>query len=244
MGTWRKRSLGGLLLVGIAAVGMSACADNESSIFIRQVLAPEESCDVTADPASPALGAGFMDLAFRTEYSAWLLVGNQLVERGAAEMVRTETSRFEVTGAEVRIETTDGRVLGPASEYTIPVSGFADPTGGTDPGYGAVSVVMINDETGRLLASSFPANERSSAVGRVVSVVKVFGQTLGGQELESGEFRFPINVCYGCLVTVPSDGSPCQPDEDAGEIPMPCVMGQDEPIDCRLCYSAGNICDI
>lgn len=245
MNQWVKRGLTVSMVVGAIGVGASACADNESSIFIRQVLVPSSSdCSYTADPGSTARLEGVMDLAFTRQYTAGLLIGNQLVERGSSDLLRAETSRFRAEGAEVEIETTAGDLL---QSFTVPVSGFADPGSGTSPGWGVVSAVLIDSETGAGLASGFTQGERSSVVGRVVVVARVFGRTIGGQEIESGEFRFPISVCYGCLVSFPPEATdPLQTrpncantGEGASNVDAPCAMGQDDPVDCRLCQSMG-----
>jgi hypothetical protein len=246
MNEWVKRGLMLSMVVGAIGVGASACADNESTIFVRQVLVPSGSdCSYSADPGSMARMLGVMDLAFTREYWAGLLVGNQLVERGSADLLRTETSRFRAEGAEVEIETTDGDLI---QSFTVPVNGFADPGNGSDPGWGVVMAVLIDSSTGDGLASGFPTGERSSLVGRVVVAVKVFGKTLGGQEVESGQFRFPISICYGCLVSFPPEatdpGVPAPNCNNIGEsgssVDMPCLVGQDEAIDCRVCQSMGG----
>jgi len=183
-----------------------------------------------------------MDLAFTRQYMAGLLIGNQLVARGSADQLRTETSRFRAEGAEVEIETTDGSRI---KSFTVPVSGFADPGRGSEPGWGLVHAVLIDAGTGESLVSSFVEGQRNTLVGRVVASVKVFGRTLGGQEVESAEFRFPISICYGCLVSFPADAT--NPD-----LPLPncgntgssssdmCQVGQDEPSDCRDCQAMGG----
>lgn len=244
MNDWFKRGLALSMVAGAITVGASACADNESSLFIRQVLVPSGSdCSYSADPGSAALMLGVMDLAFTREYWGGLLVGNQLVGRGSADVLRAETSRFRAEGAEVEIETTGGELV---NSFTVPVSGFADPGRGTEPGWGVVHAVLIDGATGEALASSFAEGQRSPVVGRVVVVVKVYGRTLGGQELETGEFRFPINVCYGCLVSFPPDATdPLLPTPNCANVgsasaDLPCFLGQDEPVDCRLCQSSGG----
>lgn len=242
MTSWTKRIAMGAVAAGVIGVWLPACADNESSIFIRQVLAPAgDSCSYTADPGGAAYMEGTLDLAFRREYRAGLLVGSQLVQRGAGEKLRTETSRFRVEGTEIRIETTDGAVV---KEYTVPTSGFVDPASGTTPGWGVVGSVLIDSDTGASLSGSFVAGERSPTIGRVVSVVKVFGTTLGGQEIQSGEFRFPISVCYGCLVSFPPEAAdPAQPLPNckgtAASSTSACFLGQDDAVDCRVCANAG-----
>ena len=189
MSSLAKKITGMGIMTVAVGVSLSACADNESSLFIRQVLVPSSDCTVTADPGSLSYSKGVLDLALSLEFSAALLVGNQLVERGNGDQLRSETSRVRIEGAEVRVETTGGAEL---SAYTVAVNGFADPATGTTPGWGFANVVLLNEAAGQTvisLAGFGPG--RSTAVERVISVVKVFGTTLGGQEVESAEFRFP-----------------------------------------------------
>ncbi len=250
MKSWTKRIVGAALMSGVLGLLVSACADNESSVFIRQVLQPTTgTCTYGADPSSMAYTEGTLDLAFRSEYTAGLLVGSQLVERGSSQQIRTETSRLRIEGSEVRIETTDGSVL---KEYTVPTSGFVDPASGTTPGWGVVSSVLIDSATGDALRSSpslvAAPGQRSTTIMRVVSVVKVFGTTLGGQKETSGEFRFPISVCYGCLVSFPPDAADstlplpnCMAtgSTTGTSVSEPCYLGQDSAVDCRTCTNSG-----
>ncbi len=247
MTSWKKQLVGLVLVSGVLSIGVSACADNETSIFIRQVQTPAASpaCGYTADPSSEYYTMGKLDLAFRTEYVAGLLVGNQLVARGSSEQIRSESSRVRLEGSDVRIEKTDGSLI---AQYSFPAAGFADAASGTQPGWGMVTTVLVNSETGKALASTFTAGERSATVGRIVAVVKVFGKTLGGQDVQSGEFRFPIEVCYGCLVSFPAGayeptaGPPpnCMNLGETGTgAEDPCFLGQDTQVDCRVCHSSG-----
>lgn len=245
MNGWLKRGFFLGMVVGVAGVVMSACADNESSIFIRGVLVPEgNDCGYTADPGSAQRLLGVMDLAFTREYWAGLLIGNQVVERGSSDLLRTESSRFVAEGAEVEIETTGGDLI---QSFTVPVTGFADPGSQSEPGWGVALAVLIDSGTGNGLAGTFVEGQRSDVVGRVVAVVKVFGKTLGGQEIESGEFRYPISVCYGCSVSFPPEaadpgqGLPnCLATSEGGStVDVPCLIGQDEALDCRVCHAMG-----
>ena len=76
----------------------------------------------------------------------------------------------------------------------------------------------------------------------------VHGQTLAGKHLESNEFLFPIELCNGCLVTVPNGAvdpdqqtpncllyDPFSFDEDS--VNCPNLLGQDFAVDCRVCKS-------
>ncbi len=63
--------------------------------------------------------------------------------------------------------------------------------------------------------------------------MKVYGLTLGGLEVETGYWDFPINICHstalhsGCLRCE-------EPESDDSDIIQPCNFGQDRVYDCRL----------
>jgi hypothetical protein len=213
------------LLATAAAMGLSAgCAPNDSALFIRGVLAQQPpQCIVKNDPSSLMLGMGVLDREFAQTYVAALLVGNQLVRRGSKDQLRTETSRVRLEGAIVSVGTAAGSTI---QEFSTIGTGFVDPGTGDEPGYGVMFATLIPPGAG--------------APGEVVNVtVRVFGTTLGGQEIESGDISFPIAICQGCLVSYPSDAidpatGQCLVGGDATVDP-PCQPGQDDPMDCRLC---------
>lgn len=233
-------SLSGLSLALLGA--LSGCADNESSLFIMGVLSIDDNeCILEPRPEGPFLFSGTLDLALRTSYAAPLLVGNQVTERGSRNQLRTETSRIRLEGAEVTLEDANGGVI---AEFTTLGSGFAHPSGGTDPGYGG------------FLADLVPAGA-DVPEGQLVAAVKVFGTTLGGQELESAELRFPIEVCTGCLIAYPPAAydsnldanedylcatSPASAIGEGAEGVLGCFPGQDRTVSCVYCSSFLEIC--
>ncbi len=230
-----RRLMRGLFLFGaLGALSSSGCADNDSSLFVRAVLRLESGeCVAKPDPSSTFYSSGVMDLAFRDSYSAALLVGNQLVRRGSKDLVRTETSRFVMRGAEVRLLNDQQSLI---REFTVPISGFVDPGSGDEPGYGVSGALLI------------PSGLGLAAGSRVVADVRVFGDTLGGEEITSESLSFPITVCDGCLVSYPigaddpaQPGYQCVAGTDASDLDAPCRIGQDEPVDCRLCRNL-SIC--
>src|SRR6185503_4113949 len=201
------------------------CADNDSALFIRSVLAPSpDDCKVTAQPDSEFLPFGIYDtaLAGNNSYFANLLVGNQLARQGDRDKVRTETARIALRGADVEVKTVDGAVI---TSFATDGAGFVDPGNGTEPGYGIMAAELL------------PAGA-VSAPTRVNVSVRVVGETLGGVDIRSNELIFPINVCSGCLVSFPVDAiddatGRCIVGEPDG--PAPCLPGQDVRTDCRLC---------
>jgi hypothetical protein len=235
---------------GSALLGGAGCADSESMLFIRQAQARVASgangCTVDSSPSSLFITEGTLDLAFRTEYHAALLVGNQLVGRGNSSQLRTETSRVEIEGAIVRLEDGRNTVWGP---FTVPGSGFIDPATGSNPSYGLTEAIMLGSTFGNELARDL---RQTLAVRRFTSVVKVIGKTLGGTAVESGEWRFPLTVCYACLVSFPpeaNDPKLTRPNCDlpAGTgttVAAPCALGQDDGVDCRVCKTSVRPQDI
>lgn len=245
MATWMKRASVLGLMAGVGGLLASACADNEQTIFIRQVQAPETECGYEADPSGTAVGIGVLDLALTTEYRGGLLVGNQLVPRANADRPAAETNRVRLTEAEVRVELTTGEEIG---SFTVPGTGFIDPGTGSEPSYGMFLSTLVDSASAKVILDKLggASGTRSSTVGRIVTVVKVFGRTLGGKEVETGEYRFPIEVCYGCLISFPPDANDPtlakQPNclkasETGSTLEEPCLVGQDQAVDCRICKS-------
>ncbi len=211
--------------LALASAALTGCADNDSGLYVRGVLAlTPPDCTITADPSALHLLGGVMDVRVRQGlgYSAALLVGNQLVRRGDRDQLRTETSRVSLEGAEVTLLTETGSSI---AEFTVPGTGFVDPGSSDEPGYGSMAVMLIPPGVG-------------TAGTRIIVEVRVFGTTLGGDEIESATLTFPVTVCDGCLLSRPVeaiDPLTMECTAGAGEDPPdpPCRIGQDDPVDCR-----------
>lgn len=221
------KSLFALAAGGLTAGALPSCATNDSMMFIVGVATRQAgSCDVTPDLDAPTLSKGTLDRLLASDYTAALLVGNQLTQRGSRERLRSETSKVALKGAEVRLENTQGRELVPA--FSAIGTGFVDAAQGQE----ASPAVMYATLIPASIAGSLPA-------GTVVSKVRVFGTTLGGEDVESAELLFPITVCDGCLVSFPAytrdptstESYQCllATDETAGgsgDEPAPCEIGR------------------
>jgi hypothetical protein len=230
----RQKLIGSLLALGAFAMVLGpGCADNRSTIYIQgAMLIPQDSCTVTADANADFLFRGTYDAAFATstapEYNAALLVGNQMVRRGNASTLRTETSRISFYEAEVSLSNSAGDPI-PNGNFVVPVTGFADAAAGTEPGYGVVAVTLIDATSAQAIT---PGQE-------VVANVILRGESLGNVDVETDSWSFPITVCNGCLVSFPPDADdPAKPGLDCDirdEAPVYCRMGQDAFVDCRAC---------
>jgi hypothetical protein len=232
--------LSGVVIAGAIA---SACVHDDSTIFISQVLAPQlvtagMACTFTADPTQPSLSSGYLDADLSPTYTAEFLVGNQIVPRGNPNQPDTETSIVTLQGAVVRILDSSGNQL---NTFTRTAGITVPPSSGTTPGYVAVQLTILDEGTvAGLDLVSFKGTVR------VVSYVKFFGKTLGGDSVESDEFGFPIDVCRSCLIGFPhSEESFVLPTPNCAlgggstmtTTSIPCVIGQDFPIDCSQCQA-------
>jgi hypothetical protein len=224
------------LTAALVAAGAIGCADNESSLFVRQVqamTAPE--CRVTADPTAPFMPYGVLDLAVGGDngYQAALLVGNQLVQRGSTDTIRTETARVTLRGAIIRVLDNTGAEVIPS--FTVDGSGFVDPGTQGSPGFGLLGTTLI------------PPGVAGYGPPPWVTVwVKVFGRTLGGKDIESNELTYPINICSGCLVSFPAKAVDSNTGActlvSAQDYTLPCIVGQDSPVPCTYCMTRLDVC--
>jgi hypothetical protein len=239
---WGHGLTGLVLLVGVAGVsaGGPACVHDDSTIFVSDVLAPQYvtagmACVFTADPTQPVLASGALDVQLASSYSAVFLVGNQLVPRGDPNQPQTETSFVVIAGAVVRIVDSTGTQL---NTYTQPAAATIPPSSGTTPGYASLGLEIIDPTT----ALGFFG---SADTVPVVSYVRFFGHTLGGESVESNEFGFPVNICNGCLVSFPlaeQENNLPTPNcalggaaSSGSSASVPCVLGQDLAVDCSAC---------
>lgn len=212
-------------------------------MYVEGVLALNPpDCEVNADPGAPQLLRGTLDVAFLQTYQATVLVANQLTPRGVKKQLRTETQGVELEGAEVTVTDARGAVL---DEFTVPAGGFVSTNSSESAGYGIALVTLIPPGLGGRLRDGLPGRNSSQTV---IAQIRVFGTTLGGTEITSGPYTFPIDVCNGCLVDFPleavedtGDGRVCAGSTEDIESSQ-CIRGQDASIDCRECAATLDVC--
>ena len=223
-------------LVGAAAVGVAtalACVHNDASIFIGGVLFPPiavagAECAYTGSATSPFLSRGTFDVGLANRYEPKVLLGNQLAARGDQTQVRAETARFIAQGATVRLTDAAG---GEITSYTVQLAAQVEPASGSAASYAYFGVTLVDSDTVALLRKALTLRGPSK---RVVAYFKVFGQTLGGESVESSEYQFPIDTCLGCLVAF--TGQPCGGGGAASTTQaVACTAGQDQYQDSCLC---------
>jgi len=239
MSRFSKTIATGAVLLG-PVLSLQGCVDNESSLFVVGVFnIGETQCLAEPDSTAVLLPSGTLDRTLANGYQAALLVGSHLTEQGSREKLRTETSRLQVEGAHLTLYNTAG------AAFTLPdtaATGLVNPASGTDPGLASVFAQLIR-----------PADFANlGAPGQAIIRIRVFGTTLGGQEIESGDFDFPIQVCDGCLIAYPPEAADpsapagtylCSPAVDVDtETSTVCYPGQDSYVSCTQCAAFNDAC--
>ena len=191
-------------------------------------------CLYTTDPHQVVLSTGALDVDFRDHYDATVLLGNEALDGGAGGS--SPADEIEVQGATVTVEDATGQVVG---TFTSTASGFVYGQTGDVPGFGVTQLTLLDSAT----TASIRAGVSASHSQRVAAHFRVLGTTRGGVPVQTDSFAFPIDVCQGCLVVFDaSDVDPSLPAPNCAKgvgqpssMAVPCVRGQDTPIDCAQC---------
>jgi len=249
--------LAGLTVLVGGASATTACVHDDSTIFVFDVLAPQEVsngqlCVYTNDTTQPYISSGVADIDFIDGYQPEYLVGNQMVPQGNPQTPQNETSYVQIQGAVVRITDSGGHQL---TTFTRLTSGTIPPLSGTTPSFVPIGVLTIDHDTlfsQAVLSVVDPGPTAPRGTVRLVTYVRFFGTTTGGDSVESGEFEFPVDVCKGCLISFAAQDDSAYAAPNCGladmvnsatstttaqSLPVPCTPGQDIPIDCSQCQS-------
>jgi hypothetical protein len=145
----------------------------------------------------------------------------------------------EVRGAEVRLTDAKDSVL---DEFSVPAGGFVQSNDADSPGFGTAQVTLVPASRGAAMYDEL--SHSRGEIRKLVANIRVFGTTLGGIDVTSAEYKFTIDVCYGCSVFYPSDAMENGQCLLIAEAPKEtqCNVGQDSPLDCRTCSSVSQVC--
>ena len=228
------RALAAAMLIGVPAVFVPACAHDDTTLFIYDVLAqptvtPGQSCTFTSSVTQPFINGGVLDIDLSLSYEAEFLLANQMIAQANPNAPKTETSFIQVQGAVVTIKDSTGTEV--LAQYTDNTAVTVPPASGGTPGFAPVGVTIVNEPT----VVKYGANGL-----RVLTFTQFFGVTLGGQSVQSNVYEFPVDMCEGCLIeylNAPGYPLPNCVNTTNAAAPMsePCIPGQDVPISCLLC---------
>ncbi len=214
-----------------ALLALAACEDNRTSLFVRGVVPAEvdtASGGCTIDGASDTLlSGGTVDVGLTTGYILDLSVASQLLARADRTNTTAEVNRVTFDRAEIRISSSTAIRR---SRFSSLVTGIVDPSvDGATPGLGYVSVNVIDPE----LAAELAGQLKDGATAELVAYVKLFGETLGGNNVETGFFQYPFTACFGCLVFFPQKDGVA--DCSTAPTTASCRIGQNASVPCSAC---------
>jgi hypothetical protein len=218
-----------------AASAFPACAHNDGTFFVHNVLAPPTpsggQCIYTPSPTSLFIPSGTVDAAVATSYSPVFLLANQMVPQGSPSLPAVESSRILVNSAIVQV--VDPKTNATIENATVVTTSEIEPASGSSPSYalGAASIMDLAAIT------HFDPGAGSTGSNVALTYVQFVGETLGQQNVESNVYEFPVYVCHGCLVSVPATAQPgyCKGAVAQTSNAVACSTGQDQVTDCQNC---------
>jgi hypothetical protein len=227
------------LVTDCTPVTVTPIAMSEGSIVIRGVLTVSRAdCTFQLATTSALDLEGQIDAAYASEFLATLLVENDFVPPGDANTATTEADSVQLDEAEVQIlDPANGNSV--ITSYSVPVTGFIDPSMSGTPGLGAVDVVLLDAAT---LQKEEALVVATGEPQQVVSSVVVQGQTLDNLDVHTQDFLFPITITVGSTCVAGMSG-PCV--GGTGPSPMnDCRLGIDESTgtSCQAIAAQEGVC--
>jgi len=213
-----------LLFLILGAAGAAGCVANEADAPMRIMrnIAPGEGCVI--DPTTSGFyDDGIIDAQSRIGYVFTPEVRNDLTlidgESSVPKIIFIEGANVDITFYDTE--------LFPRSDYSPELLSFLTPTSGSIEPAGGTAGFSFEILSAALLQEMAPTLE-AQPPGFVTTLdvaVQMVG-TKGGGGVESNVFRYPVQVCLGCMVEllgacdtletsfVGSDGGECNPLQD------------------------------
>lgn len=229
-----------LLVLTVALGAFAACtSDSGGGIVIRQNLANDGArCVFTADSGNAFIARGTIALQSPQPYVLTPLLESNIValqNQVSQRTIQTRGARVSLTiagasqaGTSVMVNTTSfpAGALKFTSLFSAPIA----PNGGLSVGEFDIIPTSFLEALGAQLTGA-------SVHVQVVAEVKVYG-TLGGDELESDPFYYPVTVCNDCVIN-PVGACPIAM---KGSLGNPCNPYQDGQIDCCTAADGQLLC--
>ncbi len=239
-----RAAFGGLLVLLPSL--MSCAKENPQALFIydNMAMTRQTQCQIRPGQSAQAIRPyGVLDLAITNQYWMYPRFKNMMesltqVTGESGANLSAETHVISIQGAKVFVDMGEfspvgadtNKVKETATQYMLDgVHSFV--AAGAKPGEeGVVAVQVIPPALGNILDTKMQALVNKSGVRSPAVWVTVYvtleAQTLDRYVIHSNEFAFPIQLCWGCLVSPFFEESPAE---------WPCYPGQDEAIPCAAC---------
>ncbi|MBA3819097.1 MAG: hypothetical protein H0X17_09420 [Deltaproteobacteria bacterium] len=223
-----------VLILGLSGAA-AGCADTgDEGIVIRHNLVPAAGCAL--NPGGMFTSRGTIELDSPNPYVLTPEIESRITATEGNFSQRTIALRGARVDVEVASITVDN-VAAPVptltnTSFTSLFSASLEPLGTTAASFDAVSATLLGELASQVTATG---NVRI----QLVATAKVFGD-LGGSEIESVPFIYPITVCTDC-VAISLGACPLALGTQlrAGN---PCNIFQDGNVDCCLDANMNKVC--
>ena len=222
-----------------------ACVDNnaDSGLVILRNVAPGLGC--IADPGSAEVRtSGIIEDDAVGGYVFTPVVRNDIV---AFEGENLTAKSIFIGGARVTIDFSDPDLFTAAEQATfdtdgltkfvVPSSGAIDPNGGMQ----TFHLEIVPPELLALIAPKLAAMTTDPSPSTMLDVRVQFFGTRAGSDVSSNTFRYPVQVCHGCLTNAlgPCDTLSSSIEARVGGV---CGPDQDGVVDCCLAADSSLVC--
>lgn len=209
-----------ILVAMMLAVTVAGCDRfPNNGLQIAAILPPDSSCLFSADQETRLL-LGRYDVAYRApgggqaaDYIIAPLIDSYLVDQ-ALEFQGVQNN-IQITNFEVTLLLADGTkpdLAGLVNPYRVNTSAVipANPVPGTSTSEVAAAIGIPSSYQDALWAAV------GAQKGQVLLDIRALGTTFGGFSQRSAPFRFPVDLCDGCLENCASE-----------DLADSCIPGQD-----------------
>lgn len=170
------------IIFAMATVLAAGCvSDNtqNASLVLRKNQAPNADCTLSGEDSGSFIARGVIDVSLANQ--GYVLTPLLQLRTVAFDMADPLQRAVSLGGAEIAIEGAD--------PFTQRFAGIIEPQQSF-----SVSFIAVPDE----VVDSVGAGLAPGDVEQVVAEIRVFGD-LGGGEIESNRFDYPVDICNECL---------------------------------------------
>lgn len=209
---------------------------------------------------------GVFDLMITNKYDFYPRIENRLVQTQTVtgmgpESLRGDASTITIDGAQISMELDSASAgpLKPASGAPLWRTTWFSPFQAQVDAGGVVSsrFALVPPDVGSEMSKvfkDFPGKKTASQ--QAIMKISIIGRMADGTAVESNVIQYPVDICWGCLVTIPVsiEGVDADPLEQyklcssklVNQFTPPCMPGNDEFVPCQfycnLCHLNGD-CD-
>jgi hypothetical protein len=218
--------------LGLMAFAACVATEDAPAFFLKgnAAVTQQEQCVARPNPRT-LRSYGTLDAWMRNRYKMFPIVQSYLTPTAESDLYG-EVNNVQFIGVTVTYDFPSN--LDAATEAVLDKEYFHVMAGSVLAGEPGVAIVdVIQPEVGNALA-----NESFVDPGfEIVVNITAEGRLSDGTIVHSNTMYYPINVCWKCLYMEVTDD--CTDLSDSQDMRPPCLLGQDDGVDCRLFETLG-----